>query len=105
MIKLSDLPKLPQRQDSVAAQLADLRDVANRLGMYDAADALRQQFGQSMKLAEGRLKYGCHCDLEPGMEPDGCVIDEGIPQLCVHAKAAARKERCDYWQVVVPEGS
>lgn len=34
------LPRLGQRQDSVADQLADLRCVAVRLGMYDAADWL-----------------------------------------------------------------
>lgn len=38
---LSDIPRLPQRQDSLNAQLEDLRPVANRLGMYDAADLLR----------------------------------------------------------------
>lgn len=38
---LSQIPELPQRQDSLNNQLADLRAVANRLGMYDAADLLR----------------------------------------------------------------
>ena len=38
---LSAIPHLPQRQDSTDAQLRDLRAVANRLGMYDAADLLR----------------------------------------------------------------
>lgn len=32
---------LPQRQDSLADQLADLIHVANANGMYDAADFLR----------------------------------------------------------------
>lgn len=102
MIELKDLPKLPQRQDPVAAQLADLRDVANRLGLYDAADALRQTFGDTMALAENRLRHGCHCDLEDHQEPDGCVIDEGRPQDCIYAAEAGRKERCEYWQIVVP---
>lgn len=35
------LPRLPQRQDSTDAQLRDLRDIASRLGLYDAADYLR----------------------------------------------------------------
>ncbi len=39
-MKLEQLPKWPQRQDSLSAQLADLRVVANRLGFYDAADAI-----------------------------------------------------------------
>lgn len=38
---LLDIPQLPQRQDSLNSQLEDLRPVANRLGMYDAADLLR----------------------------------------------------------------
>ena len=39
---LDNIQSLPQRQDSVADQLADLRLVANKLGMYDAADAIKQ---------------------------------------------------------------
>ena len=35
------IPQLPQRQDSTSDQLRDLRAVANRLGMYDAADLIR----------------------------------------------------------------
>lgn len=38
---LVDIPELPQRQDSLNSQLSDLRAVANRLGMYDAADLLQ----------------------------------------------------------------
>lgn len=35
---VKDIPKLPQRQDSVYEQLQDLIFIANRLGCYDAAD-------------------------------------------------------------------
>lgn len=35
---LEKIPKLPQRQDAVLDQLMDLWHVANKLGMYDAAD-------------------------------------------------------------------
>ena len=42
MIDLNTIPSLPQRQDSTADQLADLISVANRLGMYDAADVVQQ---------------------------------------------------------------
>ena len=37
---LAKIPELPQRQDSVTAQLADLYAIANRLGLYDAADVI-----------------------------------------------------------------
>lgn len=37
----SALGDSPQRQDSLMDQLRDLEAVANRLGMYDAADFLR----------------------------------------------------------------
>lgn len=38
---LRTTPHLGQRQDSTNAQLRDLHTVANRLGMYDAADIIR----------------------------------------------------------------
>jgi hypothetical protein len=38
---LSGLPQLHQRQDGLLDQIRDLIPVANRLGMYDAADWLR----------------------------------------------------------------
>lgn len=38
---LQRIPQQPQRQDSTHAQLADLYAVAIRLGLYDAADAIR----------------------------------------------------------------
>lgn len=38
---LQQIPQQPQRQDSTHAQLADLYAVSIRLGLYDAADAIR----------------------------------------------------------------
>lgn len=35
---IDKIQQQPQRQDSLASQLADLRVAANRLGLYDAAD-------------------------------------------------------------------
>lgn len=91
---LKQIPKLPQRQDSALEQMDDLRRVAVQLGMYDAADAITQ-------LTPGLkdLKYGCHCDLEAGMEPDGCVIDTNSHHECIYAKPDMRKENCVYWQI------
>ena len=44
---LEEIPDKPQRQDSTGRQLRDLRAVANKLGMYDAADALKNAFFQN----------------------------------------------------------
>ena len=38
------IPQGGQRQDSVRDQLNDLLDIANKLGMYDAADLIRLTF-------------------------------------------------------------
>jgi hypothetical protein len=95
---LAYLPALPQRQDSTKEQLADLRLVANRLGMYDAADALRQLFE-----TEGfeTLRYGCHCDIENTVsgQPVDCVIDSHDYEDCIYATPGMRKEQCKYWRV------
>lgn len=98
-MNLASLPVWPQRQDSVSDQLADLVTIANRLGFYDAADALVQI---CKNLPE--IKYGCHCDLEPHMEPDECVIDEGRYHDCIYAKKGMRKEQCEYWKIIISKG-
>lgn len=95
-IDIQLIPALPQRQDALASQLADLRAVANRLGLYDAADWIAQGV-DSRKLV---VAYGCHCDLEPGMQPDGCVIDDGTPSMCIYAGRIKRKEQCEYWRPI-----
>jgi len=94
-IDLQNLPSYPQSQESVAEQLASLVLVANRLGLYDAADAIKQM---NSRLPE--LKYGCHVDLEEGEMPDECVIDLGDVCGCIYAKEGMRKEQCKYWRIV-----
>jgi hypothetical protein len=41
--------------------------------------------------------FGCHCDLEPHMIPDGCVIDTGKIHDCAYAHKFQAKEQCEYW--------
>lgn len=94
MIDLYKIQRLPQRQDSVAEQLVDLQMIANKMGMYDAADVI-SQWCKNLP----HVEYGCHCDLEPGMEPDGCVIDEGRLNDCIYAEPNMRKEQCEYWKI------
>lgn len=42
---LGAIPCLKQRQDDTRGQLQDLYHVANKLGLCDAADALKANFG------------------------------------------------------------
>ena len=42
MIDMSAIPVFKQTQDSLLDQLSQLKMVANRLGLYDAADAIGQ---------------------------------------------------------------
>ncbi|MHC5208771.1 hypothetical protein [Pseudomonas chlororaphis] len=43
---LEQILQQPQRQDSAKAQLAELHAFANRLGLYDAADAIKAMIGK-----------------------------------------------------------
>ncbi|WP_019584193.1 hypothetical protein [Thioalkalivibrio sp. ALE16] len=45
MDAIQTIPLQPQRQDALSAQLEDLHRAAKRLGLCDAADALRSAFG------------------------------------------------------------
>lgn len=57
--------------------------------------ALAQVQGDSSSVT-----YGCHCDLEPGMKPDGCVLDYGNPNDCVHARGISNREECNEWRPI-----
>jgi hypothetical protein len=107
---LDAIPKLAQRQDSTVDQLKDLRLVANKLGMYDAADVITRYLGNQFDAADaiptnvnkhGYKSFGCHFDLEPGQIPDACVIDLGRPHECINAKSITCKEQCSYWREVI----
>ena len=48
--------------------------------------------------------YGCHCDLDPGMKPDKCVLDEGHSWDCTKAQQLLREGKgrndCDEWKPI-----
>lgn len=91
MFDLNIIPNLPQRQDSFNDQLADLIRVANRLGMYDAADGITQIYSRSLK-NNNLIKYGCHVD-GPDDIDSTCVLDScHIHESCIKAKDIMRKE-------------
>jgi len=46
------------------------------------------------------VAYGCHCDLDEGQTPDGCVIDQGNRDWCTRAQRIDRKEDCDMWKPI-----
>ena len=100
MIDINKIPALQQRQDSASDQLADLAIVANKLGMYDAADVIRRWCKK-----QPELKYGCHCDLEAydNIEPDDCVIDSGDYDDCIYAHRGMEKEQCEFWKPFTPK--
>jgi hypothetical protein len=54
--------------------------------------------------AKQQVRYGCHCDLQPGQTPDGCVIDDNMPGLCDHAGKFLRKEECPEWRPIKQKG-
>jgi len=43
-IELNKIEQCPQRQDSLTDQIIDLYCIANRFGLYDAADYIRRVF-------------------------------------------------------------
>jgi hypothetical protein len=48
--------------------------------------------------------FGCHCDLEPGMQPDGCVLLDGVADNCVYAQRLREEGKgpsaCEYWRPI-----
>lgn len=48
------------------------------------------------------IRFGCHVDLGPGDEPDGCVIDAGRPDDCALVPACRGcKELCPEWRPII----
>jgi hypothetical protein len=58
-MNIQDLPSWPQSQESLASQMGFLVQVANRLGLFDAADAVKQLTAQL-----DEVRYGCHVELD-----------------------------------------
>ena len=46
------------------------------------------------------IKYGCHIDLGPDEQPDGCVIDEERRDDCAYGYRHRTREGCPYWQPI-----
>lgn len=83
-----------------------------RIPVYDSEDATLEALVDRARNGSGDLeerasekKYGCYCDLDPGMQPDDCVLDHGEVNGCVYAQALVNagkgKEDCHEWKPVV----
>jgi len=46
------------------------------------------------------VRYGCHVDIAPDEQPDGCVKDDGEAGGCIYARRHRTREGCRYWQPV-----
>ena len=61
--------------------------------------------GDEWVKTEPPKRYGCHCDLDPDAEPDGCVLDDGRPGDCrIAARLLAEgkvRDDCPEWRPVV----
>lgn len=51
------------------------------------------------------VRYGCHCELDPGMAPDACVFDSGDIDDCVKARGLVEQGKgkldCDEWRPIM----
>lgn len=72
-------------------------------GMLNATNA-----GQVVKakevLEQTKHDYACHIDLEPGQEPDQCVLDiDGVGNYCyyVHKHGTDARKYCGEWKPVL----
>lgn len=88
------------KADEVGAMLA--AEIPKTQTLDELRDLLRR--GLLMLKGDERVRHGCYCDLEPGMKPDGCVLDYARPEDCIHApalvQAGATKWQCMHWQPV-----
>lgn len=69
--------------------------------------SMRHVAREALDGQEPTVRYGCHCDLEPGANPDGCVLDEDRAIDCVYAQRleaeGKKREDCGEWRPVTFE--
>ena len=89
------------QRDHITALTCELerKDILLALARARIAD---QQAEITRLTAPPAYPFGCHCDLEDHMEPDGCVLDVGRPNDCTYARCGD-KTICKYWLPMTPE--
>ena len=88
--------------------MSDLRTAAQQaLEAWDTRagiDTASRAFEDLRAALAQPVPHGCHVDLDHGMKPDGCVLDDGRPENCIYAKRLLRegkdKTACEYWQPI-----
>lgn len=63
--------------------------------LADVVCAPSEEVPVSERKVEGPC--ACHFDLQPGQQPDACVIDLGHPECCTIALSGVDKELCPHW--------
>lgn len=103
--------------DKVKVDLQDLKELAvlaRKNGTTDAFITLALQWAEMANaeivklrtaIAIKETECGCWCDLEPDSEPDGCVLDDNMPEDCVYARQLVKqglgKTACKYWKPLI----
>lgn len=77
----------------------DARNLLVASGFWNGVTANKETSAQIV------TRFGCYCDLEPQMEPDSCVIDDGRPHDCIYAKGKACKTQCEHWKPITRENN
>ena len=97
----------PTRADYAQA-LGHAKDIAcTALADSASHNSLAAASQPSSSVSVQQVKYGCHCDIESmpdGYEPDACVMDDGLDDMCVYARQLRRdgkdKTSCSYWKPI-----
>jgi len=101
---VKDTDALNERIKQLESELAAKQAKIDALMLQYCPDEMSQEQISNWEIDQ-IISYGCHCDLEPDKLPDGCVIDEGRNDDCVHARSGGIKENCQYWLPIKIQGS
>jgi hypothetical protein len=95
----SDKAKAADLVDELIAEVERLRAMTN--SNSPEFDGIRISAAPAAGTVEKDAeRFGCHCDLEPHMQPDDCVIGTSRASDCSYAHRHAVKESCEYWQPI-----
>lgn len=92
----------PNKEQIIALAMDALERIADPRNTHFAGDA---QVVAREVLAQIKhpVAYGCHIDLGPNEQPDGCVLDGGNRNDCFYAMRFGDKarEKCGEWKPIM----